>query len=50
MTRLHRQLQQIRLRRGTAVVLLILACLAAALGASAADAQSPNQGPPAAEL
>lgn len=32
MTRLHRQLQQIRLRRGTTVVLLILACLAAALG------------------
>lgn len=32
MTRLHRQLQQIRPRRGMAVALLILACLAAALG------------------
>ena len=50
MTRLHHQLHTIRPRRGTAVVLLILACLAAALGASAANAQSPNDETTAPEL
>lgn len=50
MTRLHHQLQQIRPRRGTAVVLLILACLAAALGASTANAQSPEEETTSAEL
>ena len=50
MTRLRHQLHMIRLGRGTAVVLLILVCLVAALGASAAGAQSPEDETAPAEL
>lgn len=50
MTRLRHQLHMIRLGRGTAVVLLILVCLVAALGASTANAQSPEDETAPAEL